>query len=91
MSTFTLETHILVHLPSQEIAEQYFTSLVPELKSSPKGRAITKYNPPHDGNLEFTIIAQDFTAARAAYNSIINYLKVIDTAYHLPQDAQNST
>ncbi|OLS12746.1 MAG: hypothetical protein RBG13Loki_3636 [Promethearchaeota archaeon CR_4] len=85
MSTFSLETHILIHLPSQEIAEQYFTSLAPELRNSPKGRAITKYNLPHDGNLEFTIIAQDFAAARAAYNSIINYLKVIDTAYNLPK------
>ncbi len=83
MSNFTLETRILIRLPNQEIAQEYFSSIAPELKSSPKGRAVTTPTPPHEGVIEFSIIAQDFSAARAAYNSIVNHLKIVDDAYHL--------
>ncbi len=83
MANFTLETHIAIRLPNQAIAQEYFASIVPEIESSPKGRAQTTYIPPHDGIIEFSITAQDFSAARAAYNSIVNYLKVVDDTFNL--------
>jgi tRNA threonylcarbamoyladenosine modification (KEOPS) complex Pcc1 subunit len=83
MSNFCLETKIIIRLPNQGIAKEYFASIAPELENSPKGRAITTSFPPHDGIIEFTITAQDFSAARAAYNSIINYLKIVDDTYNL--------
>lgn len=89
MSEFSLETHIKVQLPSQEIAQEYFASIAPELESSPKGRAQTSYIPPHDGIIEFSITAQDFSAARAAYNSIVNYLKVVDETYNLARNPKS--
>ncbi len=83
MVNFSLETHIVIRLPTQEIAQEYFASIAPELESSPKGRALTSFTSPHNGVIEFSITAQDFPAARAAYNSIVNYLKVVDDAYNL--------
>ena len=89
MSKFSLETHIKIQLPSQEIAQEYFASIAPELESSPKGRAQTISIPPHDGIIEFSITAQDFSAARAAYNSIVNYLKVVDETYNLANNPKS--
>ena len=83
MSKLCVETHIKIQLPNQEIAQEYFASIAPELKSSPKGRAQTTYVNPRDGIIEFSISAQDFSAAQAAYNSILNYLKVVDETYNL--------
>ncbi len=89
MVKFSLETQVKIKLPTQEIAQEYFASIVPELKSSPKGRAQTTSIPPHDGIIEFSIIAQDFSAARAAYNSIVNYLKVVDDSYNLASNPKS--
>jgi len=83
MSAFLLETHLEIHLPDQQIAEEYYACIMPELGNSHKGRAIMTSSPPHDGVIKFSIKAKDFSAARIAYNSIINYFKLVDEAFNL--------
>ena len=85
----SIETRIIVRLPSPKIAREYFACLEPELQSSPQGRATTIFAPPEDETLEFTINALDFTAARAAFNALIQYLRVIDETFDLTQGRSN--
>ncbi|HMF34057.1 MAG TPA: KEOPS complex subunit Pcc1 [Candidatus Lokiarchaeia archaeon] len=85
MPEVTIETHLVVHLDSQEIAQEYLACLEPELNKMPAGRSSITYIAPQDGTLEFTISSRDFTAARAAFNSIIQYLRVIDDTWKVTE------
>jgi tRNA threonylcarbamoyladenosine modification (KEOPS) complex Pcc1 subunit len=80
MLGLAIETRLTIHFDSQDLAQQYFACLEPELKNMPQGRSNITYFAPEEGTLEFNISSSDFTAARAAYNSIVQYLRVIDDA-----------
>lgn len=86
MSQVVIETHLVIRLETPEMARDYYASLEPELKHLPKGRSSTTFTPPESNTIEFTITANDFTAARIAYNSIIQYLNVVAETWKLTQN-----
>jgi tRNA threonylcarbamoyladenosine modification (KEOPS) complex Pcc1 subunit len=73
-----IETRITIRFDNESLAQEYFACLEPELRNMPQGRSTIIYTLPEQETLEFNITSSDFTAARAAYNSIVQYLRVID-------------